>query len=138
MDYSRYISVPFLEKGRNWSGCDCWGLVRLFYANEYKIDLPDYLEFYKTTQDREALADLICGEKAGWQEVTEPQEGDVIIVNMRGVPMHVGVVTRLGYMLHCARGVGTAHERYDGIKWRSKIVGYSRHPDLRSPRAVQQ
>ena len=131
MWWNKYIDFKFEEKGRNEKSGDCWGLLYQIYKNELGITVPDYLDFYATTQDREVLAELIKKEKQSWVSVSEPKEFDVVIVTMRGVPMHIGIVTKKGYMIHCAKGVDTSHERYDGVRWRNKIVGFERHSSLR-------
>lgn len=121
------MHVPFVEKGRTMVGADCWGLVRLIYQNELGVELPDYLEFYDNTNEREKLSLVIEQESANnWQSTNEPKEFDVVILNMRGVPMHVGVVTKKNHMIHCARGIGTAHEHYGISRWKHKVVGFER------------
>lgn len=124
----KYLTVPFAEKGRSMEGADCWGLVQLIYKQELGIDLPSYLECYETTNDRDVLGKLIADERgAKWSEPKSPQEYDIIILNMRGVPMHVGIVLPGRRMLHCARGVGTVIERYDGLKWQLNVMGFARY-----------
>lgn len=141
----KYVGVPFKEKGRSMDGFDCWGLVQWSFAAEREIFLPGYLECYEDTQDRTVLGTLIEQQKTTvWEPVTGKHQGfDIIICNMRGVPMHVGIVTRPGFMLHCARGVNTVIERYDTSKWRNSIEGVVRYVGegtgrLRSPAALQQ
>jgi cell wall-associated NlpC family hydrolase len=34
-----------LAGGVSFDGCDCWGLVRLYYSNEFGISLPAYTDF---------------------------------------------------------------------------------------------
>lgn len=139
-----YVGIPFAEKGRTEAGFDCWGLVRHVYLHHRGIELPDYLQHYEKTDDREALGILIAEQsKTVWQPVEDKHKPfDIIIGRMRGVPMHVMLVTKPGYMLHCARGVGTVLERYDTVKWRSSIEGVVRYvgesSSLRSPAAIQQ
>lgn len=123
----KYIAIPFVEKGRDKAGLDCYGLVRLVYGQEIGIDLPDYLAAYETTDDREALNALISHEKSQlWREKPNGRECefDVAVLKMRGVPMHVGVVIGGGKMLHCLKGVGTSIERYNSIKWQSSVAGF--------------
>lgn len=120
------MHIPFKEKGRDAAGLDCWGLVRLIYKNELDIDLPDYLDVYETTEDRDALSKKIREESESWLLPETPQEFDVAILNMRGVPMHVGIVTKKNHMIHCARGINTVHENFTISKWKHKIMGYRR------------
>lgn len=127
MWWNDYLSVPFAEKGRDRSGADCWGLVRLIYREVYGVDLPDYRELYENTKDAERIKALV-DDKASqhWQDVDKPQEGDIVFVKMDGIPTHVAIVTKPGYMLHCLKGMGTVHEAYNTMKWRNKIAGFAR------------
>ena len=126
--WNKYIGLPFAEKGRDLSGLDCWGLVQLVYQAERDIILPGYEWCYQTTNDRERLGDAISLERqARWIQVDQPQPFDAVLLSMRGVPMHVGLVTRAGSMIHCAHGVGAVHERYDGMRWQSKVKGFFRY-----------
>lgn len=128
MWWNQYVGVPFAEKGRSLKGFDCWGLVQHHYRENLRIELPSYLEHYETTNDRDALGQVIgreSGEK--WLDIAKPQSSDVIILRLRGVPMHVGLVTKPGYMIHCARGIGVAHERFDSMRWRSNVQGFVRY-----------
>lgn len=128
MWWNKYIKVPFLERGRDENGWDCWGVPFVTYEKELGIHLPTYLECYETTQDREVLSEVINRERnAHWiTPEDDPQEFDIIILNMRGVPMHVGVVTKKNHMIHCAKGIGTVHENFTTSRWKHKVVGFAR------------
>lgn len=125
--WTKYMEIPFLEKGRSMDGGDCWGLVGLIYKNELGIELPDYLDYYETTNDRDILAQTIKDERnQHWESPDDKKEFDVIILNMRGVPMHVGVITKPNHMIHCAKGIGTVHENYTTARWKHKVMGVAR------------
>lgn len=40
MNLLKYQRIPYSPMGRTWTGCDCWGITRLFYWEELKIELP--------------------------------------------------------------------------------------------------
>lgn len=111
-------------------GFDCWGLFQYVYKHDHpdKIILPGYDELYENTEQREELAGIIFDQtQKHWAEYEQGQEFDAIILRMRGVPMHVGLVTKPGYMLHCCHGIGTVHEPYTGTRWKNKILGFYRY-----------
>lgn len=128
MWWQKYIGLPFAEKGRCESGLDCWGLVKLVYEKELGIELPSYEWCYHDTNDADAIGREIEMQRvAGWREIEKPQEFDLAILRMRGVPMHVGIVTKAPFMIHSAHGVDVALERLDGLRWKNRVNGYVRH-----------
>jgi probable lipoprotein NlpC len=128
---AKYMGVPFAEKGRDLTGMDCWGLVQYVYAAERDIILPGYEWVYHTTTgDKESIGETVLEQSSKhWKRVAEGQERefDVVIMRMHGLPMHVGVITRPGYMLHCLQGVGVSHERMDTARWNQRILGIVRY-----------
>lgn len=126
--WSKYVGLPFEEKGRGPDTFDCWGALRWIMLHEKGIVLPDYLDTYQTTLDR-SLADVIEREKAAhWRPVDDPQAFDAILLKQRGVPMHVGLVTKPGWMIHCESGCDTVHVRYYTMNWpESKVMGFFRY-----------
>lgn len=125
-----YVRIPFKEHGRLRSGADCWGLFHIVFDERYGITLEDHGNEYPHTNDKDALSKTICNEyEESWVPV-EPgkeKEGDAIIFNMRGVPMHVGIVVGKGFMLHCEKLSGTVYESYKSRKWEHRILGFCRH-----------
>ena len=125
----RYIGLPFREHGRERSGLDCWGLVRLVMAEQFGRPLPSFISEYRRTTSAEDIGRLITREAAAWMGVEAGREkaGDVIVLRMRGVPMHVGLVLGDRHMLHIERGVDSAIERYGSPRWSERIYGFYRH-----------
>lgn len=126
---AQMIGVPFLEKGRDLSGFDCWGAVRHGLREAFGIPVPSYTESYTTTREGEEIAALIGRESTGWDEValSALQPGDVLILRIKGHPWHCGLVVDPPYFIHTDRATGTVKDRWDSIRWAQRIVSAHRH-----------
>lgn len=130
MDANSYIGIPYRDKGRTREdGLDCWGLVRLFYLQEFGIVLPSYTEDYLSAKEAKEIAQLINREKGSWSPVSLGEErfGDVVILRIIGYPTHVGVVWRPGLMLHTLEKINSVLEPYSSSLWRRRITSIIRH-----------
>ncbi|MBU6475066.1 MAG: C40 family peptidase [Alphaproteobacteria bacterium] len=128
----RYIGLPFKGHGRDRSGLDCWGLARLVMAEQFGLALPSHAEAYQRTTQTELIAELIAREAQKWKIVPSGQEqcGDVIVLRVRGRPMHVGLVLGDRQMLHIERGIDSVIERYNGPHWAERIAGFYRYKSV--------
>lgn len=128
-EYSKYLRVPYVNKGRDLAGWDCYGLYRWLVHERFGILLPSYSEEYQ-----DAVLDPAVGVAFSTYRptVTEPvlagteQEGDGIVFLIEGVPWHCGYVMTPGTMLHARRGCGTVFERYTAPQWNKRIEGIYR------------
>ncbi|WP_291299285.1 NlpC/P60 family protein [Elioraea sp.] len=129
---AEYVGLPFAECGRDRSGCDCWGLVRLVLAEVFDAEVPSYLGGYAHTADRQAVAATVARALPDWTPVLGVPEraGDVALFRLMGQPTHVGLVVAPGWMLHVERGTNSALDRLDGMRWASRRIGLYRHWDL--------
>lgn len=130
MWFNLYVGLPFKEFGRDRKGVDCWGLYRLIHQEQFGLTLPSYDKDYASTEDFKRLGRLIPDSLAnGWSKIPEGQEtlGDIIIMRLYNVPMHVGFVTRAGWMLHIMEGIDATHEPYNGLAWKDRIIGFYRY-----------
>lgn len=123
MNYDKYIGLPYLDNGRTEAGLDCWGLARLFYKNEYNIDLPSYGEEYIGGTDP-YIVKAVNLYKDNWEQVTTPNPGDLCLFNIFGEPMHVGIFIGNNKFLHCRIGSDSVIESLDNVKWKNRFQGF--------------
>lgn len=82
MNFEKYFSIPYKKYGRDYSGCDCYGFVRLILKEEKGIELP----FFDYRQDAENV------DKSQFKQVFKPGNFDVVLLS--GGPFseaHVGL-----------------------------------------------
>lgn len=80
----KYLSIPYKDGGRDLSGCDCYGLVRLILMNERGIELPSF-DTVCNIEDFERV-------KKMFKQVDKPQDFD--LVNLKARPpffAHIGL-----------------------------------------------
>ncbi len=124
-----YIGLPFSDQGRDRSGLDCWGLVRLIMSEQFAIALPSYIKDYRRSTESEKIGDLVEKESMKWKLLLAGEEacGDVVVMRVRGRPMHVGMVLGDQQMIHIELGINSAIERYTGVRWADRVVGFYRY-----------
>lgn len=127
MWWNQYVGIPFVSKGRDRLGCDCWGLLRLVYAEQFLIQLPSYIEEYESANNRYSIAAPIDQHRNKWLPVNDPRTGDGVLFCFSGIPCHIGVVTEIGLMLHITKGIDASIEPYLSSRWRSRVEGIYRY-----------
>ena len=119
----RAITVPFVERGRDYCGWDCWGVAQLAYRDVLGIEIPSYLDAYETTSEHRAIYRAFAAGKTAWKRVDQPAAGDLALILRRNLPIHVGVVLEDDRLLHAEANVGTVIEPMD----RLRIEGFYRY-----------
>lgn len=125
MDFNRYTYIPFVDKGRDYDGCDCWGIPYLIYRDLRGIELPLYTHEYQNTEDRREIARIVNRDAPLWDEVQSPALFDLILLRLK--TLHCGVYIGDGLFIHCLDGVGTVVEELSSVLWRNRIVKYLRY-----------
>lgn len=127
----RAIGVPFVDRGHDYSGWDCWNLLCLFHREVLGISIPSYAEGYSdaghSAESRRVLTDLFQKGMASWRRVESPEPGDVVLLNIGGRPLHVGLAIGGGLMLHTERQINTVIERLASPMWARRIEGFYRY-----------
>ena len=118
-----YIGIPYLNRGRDREGVDCWGLVQLWYQEQLAVAVPDYLWAYTSAEDHGSVAGAINEHKVQWLKVEgEPQYGDVLVFNIMGHPIHVGIMLEGGDFLHAFKGTQSCRERLSSLSWSRRLL----------------
>ena len=129
-----YIDVEFAEVGRA-EVCDCWGLVRRIFKEQYFIDLPSY-DKYESTKELSRLSELIDSGRMReeWCQVERDivDLGDVVLFQMQGQLCHVGFCLGNGRMLHIQKGKNSCIEDYNGLRWNKRVHSFYRHKSVLS------
>lgn len=106
---TKYIGIPFIDRGQSFEGADCYGLVRLIYKEELSIILPEFLSSCKDS--KRIWSDYLKQISEHWDLVKEPKLYDVIAMSYD--PQHPKIVTHFGIyigngmMLHTLQGIGS-------------------------------
>ena len=129
---NHYVGTKFKNRGRTKEGVDCWGLVRLIYAEQFAIELPSYDDEYNSSHNISETREAIEEHSKEWINIEPGQEraGDVIVMKLSGYPTHVGMVLTNGKMLHIIEGTDAVVENYHSRLWQHRIVGFYRHKEL--------
>lgn len=124
-----YVGLPYEAGGRTRKGVDCWGLINLVWAEQLGGPLPNYEgAVWRGPGDSAAVA-LGADVYAGHYVEVEPgaeRLGDGLLLRMRGLPLHVGMVIAPGWMLHIEEGCNACLEPYRALRWGSRIMGIYR------------
>lgn len=127
------VGIPYRDLGRDRSGVDCWGLVRLALAEMAGLDVPSYAGLYADAGEMAEIAELIGGARTAgaWRpiEIEAVRPLDVILFRRGRFDAHVGVVLDPGrrMMLHAAQGHGSRLEQWTSPLWASRLIGFYRH-----------
>lgn len=125
-----YIGLPYEKGARGPDAWDCWGLLLKVHAEQFDIVHPAYegVQWGKDRESRTMTADVVNNEARDWLAVTPGEEraGDALTLAIAGNPLHCGIVASPGWMLHSAEDADSSLERYDGMVWRSRVLGIHR------------
>lgn len=121
------IGVPWVDRGRDVSGWDCWGLVVCFYKEVFGIDIMSYDGVSSSSENYVTAIRVAKRETVKWLPINPGQEqsGDTVMWRQ----LHCGIVINPGEMLHCLAGSETVVEKYrNNLNWqKERLIGFYRH-----------
>lgn len=131
-----YLVTPYVWRGRDPAGWDCWGVVDWCRSKHYGRPSHSHANLYiacspATRGERFALqADLIRRQLVHWHPV-ERRPGAAILFRIAGQPVHVGLYLGQGSFLHAIAPAGyrpgtpaTHLERLDDPVWANRLEGF--------------
>lgn len=129
--------VPFVDRGSDFAGCDCYGLVRLLYAEVKGVLLPDLGGIAQGADLSPRAAEVAEACAGTWVEVPRPQAKALDVVLMRGIvaheghkasrPVHVGCMVNPGALIHIEEGVGVSLVELNHFRIRRRVDGFYRY-----------
>jgi len=127
---NKALRVKFKDKGRDYSGWDCWGPSRCGYKDILGVELPSFIDDYVNAGDTKAsrriIHDIILSQKHNWEPVDKPQALDVILFRFGDTETHLGLMVGKNKFIHCEKIINTVIERIDSAKWEKRIEGVYR------------
>jgi len=111
--------------GLSYSAFDCYELVQLFYKKVFCIELDT---LYQVKPSSTEAKNLVKSNLENFNKVTKPQFGDIIILKILGLPVHVGIYIDNERFLHTREKTGSVLERTNN--WKKRILGYYRWPEI--------
>ena len=121
----KYMFIPFVDKGRDFSGCDCRGLVGLIVKEVFNIDIPDM----QVSWEDHAEVNKAIREKNTWRRVIHPIiENPCIVLMCVEKPNqidHMGLYVGGGDFIHISKrmkrpSINSIHHIY----WKYCIEGF--------------
>lgn len=131
----KYIGIPFVEGGRDFSGCDCGGLVLLALKLEKGVIASDFNNYgkreFKNMCGYAVLGQGIEELMKEWIPVDEPLPFDLVRFRYGRLPCHVGIYAGNGKFLHVEESQGVARiTDMNDLSWGPRFVDFRRHREL--------
>ncbi len=122
---SNFIGIPFVSKGRSFNGCDCYGLVKLYYKEILNIDIPETI--ITVEQPRRTFANYLNEISKNWTATTPAKN---VVVAMSVNAEHPNLVTHFAVMIDDKRFIDTRENMssyltsIDDEKIKNQIKGF--------------
>jgi cell wall-associated NlpC family hydrolase len=101
-------------------------------ADVFGIAVPSYVDAYTSGSDHGSVANAVdAGLAAGWEKVSCPDSGDLLILKIGGRPWHCAIMVNRAQFLHWPpprNGVQllSCVERLGNPMWTRRIDGFWR------------
>jgi hypothetical protein len=125
-----YIGIPYVSKGRDRNGVDCYGIIYLAFKEERGIDLPSWNAEYENA--RRTSFDKVVSKSSlfdQWEKVEHPTEWDVGLFRMGGLFHAVLCIDTYGSrMMHISSGTKfVCIDRIDSMVFKDRYKEWYRY-----------
>jgi len=123
--YTKYLTIPFMNKGRSFAGCDCFGLVKLIYK-DFNIAVP---EFEISCDDTRSIVKAIkCEVQRCWIRIDRPEKLALVVMatdmQRPGLVNHIGVGVDDHAFIHAFKKIGVSLTAYNHLYFGNCIKGF--------------
>jgi len=114
---TQYLGIPFLHLGRDRNGLDCYGLVCLFYRENFGIELPDYR--YEKDWDHLGLSIIQDEYSKNFIQIDDPVKYGVVTFKNLGsrIERHIGIMIDDISFMHVPDNGGVCIEKLSHPVW---------------------
>lgn len=129
MKQNKFINIPFKESGRSFKGCDCYGIIYLYYKHQLGIEIQEMLDINENTKfDIEVIKKQ--GVKFKKMDHNIIQKNDIGVFTNQNNTIHCGVFIDSGHLLHLTQRLNSVIENFHNSFWKKKMVGLFRHENF--------
>lgn len=124
-DLSKYIHIPYKSHGRDFDGCDCYGLVRLVLKEEFGKELPDFWD-YTSAEDGTSVQEIILEGTplVNAERKEKPEIGDIVLFTFRGYTSHMGLYVGNNMILHVIKNIDSCCVPINSGMLKGRIEGF--------------
>jgi len=125
---NKYADIPYRHFGRDFDGCDCYGLLILYFKTELGITLLDYQYNVDQAGHLDDSSLLLQNYHCEWTRISpeEVKQHDVVLLlNELKYPTHCGVMIQRRRFMHCMLDHGIIVSKTS--TWRKAIHSFYRH-----------
>jgi len=127
--------VPFLDRGRDFNGWDCAGMIIVAYRFCAEIEIPDVdgISAFSGSEVgrlvKEMFLEVTEEFRSLWRPVERRKEQrfDLVLLRLGRWPVHLGLVVAPGFILHAEPDTGTCIEPFYRGMLAPRFVGLYRH-----------
>ena len=126
-----FIGIPFVNGGRDFTGCDCWGLVCLAYRHLFGTELEDYqISCFDTLRIKGQIEKEVKSAEI-WKEINIPEIPCLVVMstnpNFPRFCNHLGLYVEDQKFLHTFKKKDSVLERFDHPFFKRKIQMYLKY-----------